>query len=161
MKDLTPITYAPGLDAETVGGVVLKAACMAVNKRLWKHGKLPLGIVDFKQEIAARITARVARFIPKPRKRGGLLTIAEYAYMAACFAMVDVLREHKRRGASGRVDALDAFQFNAGAKFQYDPGRDSRASAFTENGAHEFRGKVEACAARETKPARSMATLAA
>lgn len=115
-----PIVYAPGLDEETVGQAVLDAARVAVHKRLrWKRN-LGLSRREFIQEVARCIVAKVARFIPMRRKNGRMMRLEEYAYVAACFAILDILKARKKRFNAGRVDALDAPNFGLGAVVNYD-----------------------------------------
>ena len=113
MNRYEPIRYTRRLDEETVGQAVLAAACMAVRKRLVWRRTLGMTPLEFKQEIACRIVARVARFVPRLRRNGRMMRLEEYAYVAACFALLDILRVRTRRV---NVDALDAPDRGLGAR---------------------------------------------
>jgi len=73
-----------------MGEAVLKAARMAVRKRL--RGNCPPGMdrEDLMQEVAIRTLKKCQRFRP------GKKTLAEYAYVAACFALNDFYRDRAK-----------------------------------------------------------------
>ncbi|MCY3020187.1 MAG: hypothetical protein NTW87_14310 [Planctomycetota bacterium] len=62
-----------------------------------------------------RIVRRVAAFVPKMRKNGRMMRLDEYAYVAACFALLDILGARTDSNAR-KVDALDAPRLGLGAR---------------------------------------------
>jgi hypothetical protein len=106
---IRPEPIRPFLSEEILGQVLREAARMAVRKRLrFKRQNLRrCSLRDFEQDIVCRIARKIRRFVPKLRKNGRMMTVAEFAYMAACFALADIFKERACRRRRGALDALD------------------------------------------------------
>ena len=89
-----PLVYNPdGPGIEEVGRATLEAARIVVWKRY--HGCPPRGMSweDLYQEVACRTLRTVAKWCPVGAKK----TLKEVAYIKACNAMLDFLRERNAK----------------------------------------------------------------